>query len=82
MTIYGVDFSNPKNVLFKDLLTVCRKMFGDPRISGSHHIFKTPWLGDPRVNIQPDGKAAKAYQVKQVIKAFRKMKGGNDGKKN
>jgi hypothetical protein len=35
--------SNPKNVKFKDLLNLCIKYFGTPRITGSHHIFKTPW---------------------------------------
>jgi len=78
LIVHGVDLSNPKNVKFKDLLAVCEKMFGSPRISGSHHIFKTPWTGDPRVNIQPDGSKAKAYQVRQVIKAYRKLEGGID----
>ncbi|WP_245289026.1 hypothetical protein [Bartonella sp. CDC_skunk] len=37
--------------------------------------FKTPWLGDPRVNIQKDsGNKAKAYQVKQVLQAIERMK--------
>jgi hypothetical protein len=31
---------NPQNVLFADLLKVCRKYFGKPRIRGSHYIFK------------------------------------------
>ena len=33
--------SNPKNVSFQDLLKICEKHFGKPRIRGSHHIFKT-----------------------------------------
>jgi hypothetical protein len=41
----------PKNVKFVDLLRVCVKYFGNPRIRGSHHIFKTPWRGDPGINI-------------------------------
>ena len=64
---------NPKNVKFVDLLTLCDKYFGQPRISGSHHIFKTPWVGDPRINIQKDGKMAKAYQVRMVQKAILRM---------
>ena len=38
-------------------------------------MYKTPWLGDPRVNIQKskDGKA-KAYQVKQVLLAVKRLK--------
>jgi hypothetical protein len=47
---------NPKNVKFIDLPQICTKYFGNPRISGSHHIFKMPWQGDPRINIQKDGK--------------------------
>ena len=64
---------NPKNVKFIDLLTLCEKYFGKPRVSGSHHIFKTPWKGDPRINIQKDGKMAKMYQVRMVQKAILKM---------
>jgi len=64
---------NPNNVQFNDLLNICRKYFGQPRIKGSHHIFKTPWKGDPRINIQKDGKMAKPYQVKIVIKAMKKL---------
>jgi predicted RNA binding protein YcfA (HicA-like mRNA interferase family) len=64
---------NPDNVLFADLVTICRRYFGEPRIRGSHHIFKTPWIGDPRINLQKDGKMAKPYQVKEVKKAMEKM---------
>ncbi len=65
--------SNPKNVKFNDLLKICTQYFGNPRIRGSHHIFKTPWKGDPRINIQKDGKMAKPYQVKLVIEALKKL---------
>ncbi len=61
------------NVLFKDLLDICRQQFGEPRICGSHHIFKTPWQGEPRINLQRDGKMAKPYQVRQVKKALEKL---------
>jgi hypothetical protein len=64
---------NPNNVKFNDLLTICKKYFGKPRISGSHHIFKTPWKGDPRINIQKDKKMAKPYQVKMVVEALNKL---------
>ncbi|MDY0296223.1 MAG: toxin HicA [Acidobacteriota bacterium] len=64
---------NPKNVRFEDLLNLCRKYFGEPRIRGSHHIFKTPWAGDPFVNLQRDGKMAKPYQVRDVRKALEKL---------
>ncbi len=67
------DLDNPKNVKFKDLLNLCRNYFGEPRIKGSHHIFKMPWKGKPRINLQKDGKMAKVYQVKDVKKALLKL---------
>lgn len=68
------DLKNEKHVRFNDLLKICETFFGEPRISGSHHIFKMPWAGDPRINIQKDGSMAKAYQVKQVRKALERLK--------
>ncbi len=70
--------SNPKNVKFDDLLKVCLKYFGSPRIKGSHYIFKTPWKGDPRINIQKEGKMAKPYQVKLVLKVLKKLEAENE----
>jgi len=70
--------SNPKNVKFDDLIKICTKYFGTPRINGSHHIFKTPWKGDPRINIQKEGKMAKPYQVKLVLKALEKLEVKNE----
>ena len=64
----------PNNVKFSDLKKVCEEFFGEPRQSGSSHIiFKTPWTGDPRINIQDDKGKAKAYQVKQVIQAIERL---------
>jgi hypothetical protein len=65
----------PKNVRFADLFKVCVEHFGEPRQRGtSHAVFKTPWPGDPRVNIQNDKGKAKAYQVRQVLLAIDKLK--------
>ena len=64
------------NTRFDYLVRVCQENFGNPRFKGSHHIFKTPWPGDPRINLQQDKKEkgkAKPYQVKQVIAALRKL---------
>lgn len=67
------------NVRFSDLLKVCEEHFGAPRQSGtSHAVFKTPWPGDPRVNIQDDKGKAKAYQVRQVLAAIAKLKEQED----
>ena len=38
----------------------------------SHYVFKMPWSGDPRVNVQNKGGKAKPYQVKQVLTAIKK----------
>ena len=66
----------PNNVRFGDLKKVCEAYFGKPRQSGSSHaIFKTPWIGDPRINIQDDKGKAKAYQVRQVLWAIEKLEG-------
>lgn len=64
---------NPIGVSFNDLVKVCEHYFGEPRQrGGSHAVFKTPWPGDPRVNIQNDKGKAKAYQVRQVLAAIDK----------
>ena len=53
------------DVRFGDLQKVCEAYFGKPRQhGGSHVIYKTPWQGDPRINIQNAKGKAKAYQVK------------------
>jgi hypothetical protein len=68
---------NPKNVRFTDLCKVCDHFFGEPRTKGtSHRVYKMPWAGDPRVNIQDHRGKAKAYQVRQVVKAIDKLSGG------
>ncbi len=64
---------NPKNVSFADLCKICECYFGEGRQKGSHIIYKTPWIGDPRINIQDDNGKAKAYQVRQVLKAIEKL---------
>jgi hypothetical protein len=66
--------ANPRGIKFKDLARVSDACFGEPRQRGtSHHVYKTPWAGDPRVNIQSDKGMAKAYQVRQVLKAIEKL---------
>jgi hypothetical protein len=66
--------SNPRNVRYADPFRVCEHYFGPARSSGSSHaVFKTSWVGDPRVNIQNDHGKAKEYQVRKVLAAIRKM---------
>lgn len=72
---------SPGNISFSNLGKVCDHYFGKPRHdSNSHKIYKTPWPGDPRINIQNDKGKAKAYQVKQVLKAVSKLE-AQDGNK-
>ena len=66
----------PANVGFSDLRKVCQTYFRIPRQDGSSHaIFKTPWPGDPRVNIRNTKGKAKPYQVRQVLQAIDKLEG-------
>lgn len=65
---------NPKGIKYNDLCKVCDHYFGEPRqVDSSHRIYKTLWQGDPRVNNQNDKGMAKAYQVKQVLKAIERL---------
>ncbi|MEA1992221.1 MAG: toxin HicA [Thermodesulfobacteriota bacterium] len=65
---------NPKGVRFSDACHVCDHYFGQPRQKGSsHRVYKTPWQGDPRVNIQNAKGKAKAYQVRQVLRAIERL---------
>ena len=63
------------NTRFSYLVRVCEEHFGGERIKGSHHVFKMPWPGDPRINLQKDASKAKPYQVDQVIEALIKLDG-------
>jgi hypothetical protein len=73
---------NPAGIRFAAVLRVASHFFGAPRQKGSHVIYRTPWPGDPRVNLQDDGGGkAKAYQVRQLLLAIDRLKrdGGRDG---
>ena len=70
---------NPRGVRFRDLCRICDAYFGKPRRAGtSHRVYRTPWPGDPRVNIQSRGGMAKTYQVRQAIKAIEKLETQRD----
>ena len=73
---------NPKGIRYADLCKVCDHYFGEARQKrSSHRVYRTPWIGDPRVNIQDSKGKAKAYQVRQVLKAIDRLeKGDADGK--
>ena len=70
---------NPMVIRFADLAKVCDRCFGQPRQSGSsHRVYRTPWQGNPRVNIQNAGGMAKPYQVRQVLKALDRLEAADD----
>lgn len=64
--------SNPKGVRFADACRVATYYFGQPRQNGtSHKVWKTPWPGNPRINLQVgEGGKAKPYQVRQAVAAI------------
>ena len=73
---------SPSNVRFDELCKICDYYFGEARQKGtSHRIYKMPWRGDPRVNIQEENGKGKTYQVRQIIKALKRLgvQSGNKG---
>lgn len=66
--------NNPVGIRFEDLCRICDHYFGQARHTrGSHRVYKTPWSGDPRVNIQNSKGGSKAYQVRQILKAIERL---------
>ena len=64
----------PGSTRFRDLCKVCDHFFGTPRQSGtSHRVYRTPWHGDPRINIQNAKGMTKVYRVKQVLLAVSRL---------
>ncbi len=66
--------NNPAHVRFADAVKVCEHYFGPARHKGSHRIFRMPWAGDPRINLQDsrDDKA-KPYQIRQLLQAIERL---------
>ncbi len=72
---------NPKGIRFDDLCRVCDFYFDEPRQrGGSHCVYKMPWQGDPRVNVQDDRGVAKPYPVRQVLSAIEKLEASRGSK--
>jgi len=40
------------NLRFDDLVRICQYFFGNAKVTSSHHHFRMPWPGDPRINLQ------------------------------
>jgi len=68
--LLGAMRTNPRGVAFSDAVKVATFFFGEGRQSGSHVVFKMPWPGDPRVNLQKAKDEAKSYQVRQLLAAI------------
>ncbi len=53
------------NIEFVDIRKLLYWLEFEERIRGSHHVFRKEGVIE-KVNIQADGKYAKAYQVRQI----------------
>lgn len=62
-------------VRFDRLVTIVRAFWGEPRVSGTHHIWKTGWHDTPAINMQPNkgSSQAKPYQTAQVLTALTRL---------
>jgi len=65
------------NVGFSELCQLLRRLGFDERTRGSHHIFTRDGIAEI-LNLQPFGKQAKPYQVKQVRGVIVKYKLGGE----
>lgn len=55
------------NIRFSDLQKIIVAMGGKERVKGDHFIYSFAEI-EAIINIQPDGKMAKAYQIRQIRK--------------
>ena len=69
------------NISFNELRQLLRRLDFEERIRGSHHIFTKDRV-EEILNLQPKGRHAKPYQVKQVRNVIIKYRlaGGDDEK--
>lgn len=63
--------NNDSNIRFTDFRNLILSYGFRERIRGDHYIYKHNDIAE-RINIQPNGNKAKAYQVKQVRMLFEK----------
>jgi len=67
--------TNDNSVAFGNLCNLLINIGFQQRIKGDHHIFFKDGI-EELINIQPKGKTAKPYQVKQIRKLILKHKLG------
>ena len=77
--LYGKVERNPDNVKWKDFCVLCTHYFGKPlRQRGSHITYALPsWADHGTLTIQPRGKQAKGYQVRQALRHIERIRGGH-----
>lgn len=63
------------NISFSELCLLLRRLGFNERIRGSHHIFTREGV-EEILNLQPKGRQAKPYQVKQVRRVILKYRLG------
>jgi hypothetical protein len=66
------------NIPFEGLCQLLRRLGFDERIRGSHHIFTKEGV-EEILNLQPKGRQAKSYQVKQVRAVLLRYRLGGRG---
>jgi hypothetical protein len=66
------------NIPFEGLCQLLRRLGFDERIRGSHHIFTKAGV-EEILNLQPKGRQAKPYQVKQVRAVLLRYRLGGRG---
>ena len=61
------------NVAFSDMIGLAQGFgFQLARASGSHYIFRHPATG-AKLNLQPQGGEAKAYQIRQFLRLVERL---------
>jgi hypothetical protein len=65
------------NIEFDELCQLLRRLGFDQRVRGSHHIFRKSGV-EERINLQREGRKAKAYQTRQVRAVILKYGLGED----
>jgi hypothetical protein len=66
------------NIPFEGLCQLLRRLGFDERIRGSHHIFTKAGV-EEILNLQPQGRQAKPYQIKQVRAVLLRYRLGGRG---
>lgn len=65
------------NIEFDELCQLLRRLGFEERVRGSHHIFRKSGV-EERINLQREGRKAKAYQTRQVRTVIVKYGLGED----